>query len=51
MVPVIRYRLDRTLLSKHDLQDKVMDTARKMFRQLPPAAQEKVRRALRKEQH
>ena len=48
VVPVIRYRLDRTLLRKHDLREIVEDSARKRLRLLGPAMQEKVRRALGK---
>ena len=49
VVPVIRYRLDRTLLRKHDLREIVEDTARKKLRQLRPSMREKVRRILGKE--
>ena len=48
-VPIIRYRLDRTLLHKHDLRETVADIARKKFRRIPPSMQEKVRRALGKQ--
>ena len=51
VVPVLRYRLDRTLLRQHDLQEIAEDTARKTFRQLPPSVQQKVRRALGKKGH
>ena len=51
VVPVLRYRLDRTLLRQHDLEEIAADTARKTFRQLPPSVQEKVRRALGKKDH
>lgn len=47
IVPVIRYRLDRTLLRKHDLRETVVDLARKKLREMPPSVQEKVRGALR----
>jgi Acetyltransferase (GNAT) domain len=48
VVPILRYRLDRTLLRKHDLQEKVADNARKTFRQLPQSLQERIRRVLGK---
>jgi Acetyltransferase (GNAT) domain len=51
VVPILRYRLDRTLLRQHDLQEMAADTARKTFRQLPPSVQQKVRRALGKKDH
>lgn len=49
VVPVIRYRLDRTLLRKHDLREKVEDMARKKLRQMPESVQKKILRALGKE--
>jgi hypothetical protein len=48
VAPVVRYRLDRTLLRRHDLQEIVVDAARRTFHKLPPSAQQKVRRALGK---
>ncbi len=48
VIPVIRYRLDRTLLRKHDLREIVEDSARKRLRELRPAMRDKVRRALGK---
>jgi hypothetical protein len=48
IVPIIRYRLDRTLLRKHDLRESVVDLARKKLREMPPSVQEKVRGALGK---
>jgi len=48
VVPVIRYRLDRTLLRKHDLRDTLEETARKTLGQMPASMQSKVRRALGK---
>jgi hypothetical protein len=50
VVPVVRYRLDRTLLRKHDLREMVEDAARKKLRQMRPSMQEKVRRTLGKEE-
>jgi hypothetical protein len=48
VISVIRYRLDRTLLHKHDLREIVEDSARKRLRELRPAMRDKVRRALGK---
>jgi Acetyltransferase (GNAT) domain len=49
ITPIDRYRKDRTLLRRHDLQDFVMDTSRKVLHSLPPAWEEKVRKTLRRE--
>jgi hypothetical protein len=49
IVPVIRYRLDRTLLRRHDLREKIEETARKALSRMPAPVQEKLRHALRKE--
>jgi hypothetical protein len=49
VVPIIRYRLDRTLLRKHDLRETVADLARRKLRQMPLSVQQNVRRALRKD--
>lgn len=51
VVPVLRYRFDRTLLRKHDLQDTVADLARKTLGQMPAFMQQRVRRVLDKERH
>lgn len=48
LVPVVRYRLDRTLLRRHDLQEMIEDKVRKTVKGLPPAVQAGVRRALGK---
>jgi Acetyltransferase (GNAT) domain len=48
VVPVIRYRMDRTLLRKHDLREAVVRIARTKLGQMPPGVQDKVRRALGK---
>lgn len=47
VVPVIRYRLDRTLLRKHDVREKIEDTARSTLRRMP-ALRGKLRRILGK---
>jgi Acetyltransferase (GNAT) domain len=44
IVPIIRYRLDRSLLRRHDLQEIVEDAARQALRHMPAPIQEKVRR-------
>jgi hypothetical protein len=49
IVPVIRYRLDRTLLRRHDLREKIEETARKALRRMPAPMQKKLRHALRRE--
>jgi hypothetical protein len=49
VIPVIRYRLDRTLLRQHDLKDFVEERARKKLGELQPSLQQRVRRVLRKE--
>jgi Acetyltransferase (GNAT) domain len=46
--PIVRYRVDRTLLRQHDLQEVVLDAARETFRKLPPSAQQRVRHLLGK---
>jgi hypothetical protein len=46
-VPVIRYRLDRTLLRKHDVREKIEDTARSTLRRMP-VLRRKLRRILGK---
>jgi Acetyltransferase (GNAT) domain len=48
IVPVLRYRLDRTLLRQHDLQEMIEDTVRKTMKRMPPTVQAGVRRALGK---
>ncbi len=48
VVPIIRYRLDRSLLHKHDLREMVEETARKTLRRMPAPMQEKVRRVFTK---
>lgn len=48
IVPIIRYRLDRSLLHKHELREIVEETARKTLRRIPVPMQERVRRILAK---
>ena len=49
VVPIIRYRMDRTLLRQHDLREAVERIARTRLQQMSPGVQEKVRRALGKQ--
>jgi hypothetical protein len=46
IVPIIRYRMDRTLLHQYDLQEAAAHTARAGFRKLPPSVQKVLRRIL-----
>jgi len=48
IVPVVRYRADRTLLHQHDLREVIEDTVRSTVRRMPPKVQRRVRRALGK---
>jgi hypothetical protein len=43
VVPVIRYRLDRSLFKKHDVRDAVRDLGREALHKLPPSLEKKVR--------
>ena len=49
VIPIIRYRMDRTLLRQHDFREAVERIARTKLQQMSPAVQEKVRRALGKQ--
>ncbi len=49
VVPIYRYRLDRTVLRHHDFQEAFLDMARSGFHMLPYPAQKNVRRLLGKE--
>jgi hypothetical protein len=46
VVPIIRYRWDRTFLHQYDLHEAVMDRTRVGFRKLPRPAQKVIRRIL-----
>ena len=48
VVPVIRYRLDRTLLKRHDLKDSLRATARSLLRSAPAGVDQTVRKLLGK---
>jgi Acetyltransferase (GNAT) domain len=43
VVPVIRYRLDRSWFKKHDVRDAMRDFGRETLRRMPPAIEKKVR--------
>jgi hypothetical protein len=43
VVPIIRYRLDRSWLRKHDVRDAVRDLGRETLRKLPPSLEKQVR--------
>jgi hypothetical protein len=49
VIPIISYRLDRSLLHQYDLRDMVEETARKTLRKMPAPMQAKIRRVLAKE--
>lgn len=46
VVPIIRYRLDRTLMRRHDLQEAGRDLGRKTLQKLSPTMQNKIRSLL-----
>ena len=48
IVPVYRYRIDRTWLHRHDLKEALGKSSRNMFKALPSSLQTPVRRALRR---
>jgi predicted N-acyltransferase len=43
VVPIIRYRLDRSWFRKHDIRDAVRDLGRKTLHKMPPAIENRVR--------
>lgn len=47
VVPVLRYRLDRTLFRRNDLKESLGDTARSLLRSAPPGVGETARRLFR----
>lgn len=49
MIPIVRYRMDRTLLRRHDRGEQLMDTARSCIAKLPAAWEQRVRRWIGKE--
>jgi hypothetical protein len=48
VIPIYRYRLDRTLFHRHDLQDILGAKARSLFGRMPPPLQGKIRKVLGK---
>lgn len=48
LVPILRYRLDRSFLRRHDRYEATIDSMRNKFRTLPPAVQRQARRMLGK---
>jgi hypothetical protein len=48
IVPIYRYRLDRTFLRRYERSEELGDAARLVLRNLPPAAESAIRRVLRK---
>jgi CelD/BcsL family acetyltransferase involved in cellulose biosynthesis len=51
VVPVVRYRLDRTWLRRHDLRETVLDLSRETVQRMPPGVGKTVRRVLGRETH
>jgi|SRR5258708_8329190 Acetyltransferase (GNAT) domain len=49
VVPIFRYRLDRTLLRRHDLREGVEDSARSLLRRAPAGVNRTVRKLMGKE--
>jgi hypothetical protein len=49
VVPILRYRLDRTLIRKHDLKEGLGATARSLLRSAPPGVNRTVRKLLKKQ--
>jgi hypothetical protein len=48
VVPIHRYRLDRTLFRRHDLKEDLSGRARKLLGRMPPPWQERIRKAFKK---
>jgi GNAT acetyltransferase-like protein len=48
-VPILRYRLDRTLLSRHDRKEALVDAGRECLRRLSPPWETRIRHILGKE--
>ena len=49
IIPIDRYRADRTVFRRHDLKDMAIDASRAVLFSLPPAYQQKVRKLLGRE--
>ena len=48
VIPICRYRLDRTLFRRHDLKESIAGMARDMLRRMPVPLQGRIRKVLRK---
>jgi hypothetical protein len=48
VVPILRYRMDRTLFLRHDLTDRLGATGRFLLRHSPPLVDQSVRKLLGK---
>lgn len=48
---VYRYRLDKTLLRRHDLKEELLEWGAEKVAKLPPEWETKIRKALKKEKH
>lgn len=48
VVPIHRYRMDRTWLRRHDVRETVRDFGRKSLHRMPPPVEKAVRRLLGK---
>jgi Acetyltransferase (GNAT) domain len=44
VVPILRYRLDRTFMRRHDLSDKVQAAGRRIVGKLPPSVEKNIRK-------
>ncbi|MGA2003976.1 MAG: GNAT family N-acetyltransferase [Terriglobales bacterium] len=44
VIPILRYRLDRTFLHRHDLSDTVQGVGRRIVRNLPPFMEDSIRK-------
>jgi hypothetical protein len=51
VVPIVRYRLDRTSLHQHELRERVVDISRDALRRMPPSVGKRVRKLLGKDHH
>jgi hypothetical protein len=50
VIPIFRYRLDRTFLRRHDLTDTVNKVGRKIVAKLPPSVENRIRKLAGKKQ-
>lgn len=49
IIPIVRYRLDRTLLHRYDRSEQLTEAARTFVGKLPPAWEQRIRRLIGKE--